>query len=91
MKFLLIGFKLSIGIEQYLISLKKALEVNGKKVELCGDKNQMIKLGGNPISNSSSTINIILDTFNPGITILLNIFFGNPAILNDFSINFAQP
>tara|TARA_X000000950_G_scaffold198211_1_gene238713 strand:- start:5031 stop:6107 length:1077 start_codon:yes stop_codon:yes gene_type:complete len=65
MKFLLIGFKLSIGIEQYLISLKKALEVNGKKVELCGDKNQMIKLGGNPISNSSSTINIILDTFNP--------------------------
>ena len=28
-------------------------------------QNQMIKLGGNPISNSSSTINIILDTFNP--------------------------
>lgn len=65
MKFLLIGFKLSIGIEQYMISFKKGLEANAANVEICGDKKPISKYGGYGISNSGSPAKMFLDTLNP--------------------------
>ena len=79
MNFLLIGFKLSVGIEQYLISFKKALEINGRKVDICGDKNPMKKLGGYPISSSSSPIKMVLDTLNPLVWIKLAVHVKSKA------------
>lgn len=71
MRFLLIGFKLSVGIEQYLVSFKKALEINGRKVDICGDESSMIKLGGYPISSSQSPLKMVIDTLNPFLWIKL--------------------
>ena len=69
MKLLLVGFKLTIGIEQYLESILNSLKQKKIKVKAIGDTHTMKKLDEITLTNGSSPFRMILDTLNPIIWI----------------------
>jgi len=66
MKILLVGFKLSVGIELYLLMLVKHLRGLGHEISICGDGSVVAGLpDGTPIANGGGTVQMVRDTLNP--------------------------
>ena len=69
MRLFLVGFKLSIGIEQYLSSIYSCLKEKKVEVKVIGDSKSMNRLGEISLTNSSSAFRMVFETLNPFIWI----------------------